>query len=760
LSLMKLATALLINKRYKLITELGRGGFAEVWLAEDLELDNRQVALKFFASERGLDSGGIELFKKEFTRTTELRHPNLLISNHYGVVENEHIPFLEMLYCSGGSLSSKIQSGAEFTEKEIASILKDVGSGLSYLHKQGVIHRDLKPDNILVSDTGQYLISDFGISLRLLSTLTKATQRHGGPSSGTTAFMAPELFRNDPNGSEKSDVFGLGVAIYELCTGILPWRGIGGLALLQGAESPTLQGHYSEQFEILVHRCLEVDPHKRPTAYELEMAAITFLKDGTWSTAKSDHRVTHQPERKNESVGRKTEIFIKENVGHEDRQEERIVLMKKNQNVKKWVAGILGSIFILVVTFYFIGVYIPFAKESSGTQLEPLDSATIPVDSTAVEVDLTADNTTENIVTNNANKVDDDKNQKIRRALAEGISAWGAMEYDKAFPLLKYTADQGNKESYYYLANMYLNGDGTPENLREALRLYRECANMGNARCQRTLGWFYQDGRILPKNLSEASKWYRKAAEQGDSESQYELALMYLGGRGVKQDSSEAAKWFIKRAEQGDADDLVNLGMRYYRGDGVRKNQFEAVKWFRKAAEQGSQQGQHNLGVAYDQGIGVTQNYNEAVKWYRKAGEQGRDDSQYLLGTMYENGKGVGKDVTQAVAWYKKAAVQGNKLAKEALSRLLPNESTLASYREVTGKVKNASDDDSPLPGVNVVLKGTTTGTVTDSEGNFKITVPPSGGTLIFSFIGLATVETAIGNDNIVNASLSASRRR
>lgn len=759
---MKLATALLINKRYKLITELGRGGFAEVWLAEDLELDNRQVALKFFASERGLDSGGIELFKKEFTRTTELRHPNLLISNHYGVVENEHIPFLEMPYCSGGSLSSKIQSGAEFTEKEIASILKDVGSGLSYLHKQGVIHRDLKPDNILVSDTGQYLISDFGISLRLLSTLTKATQRHGGPSSGTTAFMAPELFRNDPNGSEKSDVFGLGVAIYELCTGILPWRGIGGLALLQGAESPTLQGHYSEQFEILVHRCLEVDPHKRPTAYELEMTAITFLKDGTWSTAKSDHRVTHQPEKKNENVERKTEIFIKENVEHEAPQEEQKVLMKKSHSVKKWVAGIVGSIIILFVTLYLIGAFIPFADVPSGTQLEPIDSTTIPLDSTAVGVDLTADNTTETIVTNNTNRVDEDRNQKVSRALAEGISAWGAMEYDKAFPLLKYTAVQGNKESYYYLADMYLDGHGTPENFSEAVRLFRECANMGNARCQNMLGFFYEDGRILSKNLIEAAKWHRKAAEQGNRKSQYDLALMYLDGKGVKQDSTEAAKWFVKSAEQGDADDLVNLGMRYYRGDGVRKNQFEAVKWFRKAAEQGSQQGQHNLGVAYDQGIGVTQNYKEAVKWYRKAGEQGHDGSQYLLGTMYENGKGVAKDVSQAVTWYKLAAVQGNKLAKEALPRLA-NESTLAdylaSYREVSGRVKDASDD-SPLPGVNVVLKGTTTGTVTDSEGNFKISVPASGGTLIFSFIGLATVETAIGNDNIVNASLSASRRR
>lgn len=753
---MKITENQIINRRYRLINELGRGGFAEVWLAEDIELDNRQVALKFFASERGLDSGGIELFKKEFIRTTELRHPNLLISNHYGVVENERIPFLEMPYCSGGSLSSKVQSGSEFTEREIASILKDVGNGLSYLHEQGVIHRDLKPDNILISDTGKYLISDFGISLRLRSTLTKATQRKAGSSSGTTAFMAPELFRNEPNGSEKSDIFGLGVTIYELCTGILPWQEIGGLALFQGAESPSLPPQYSKRFEKLFHRCLEVDPQRRPTAKELEQAAESFLREGAWPNWEAEPNSKVEEAKKGESAVRRTEAFIKvedRNPGPSKEATQKETPIKKSKTTP-WV-GIIGGIVLISVIVIFIGVFLFSMSPPYSNQTEPVDSSAWHPDSTSQEQLST--NTTASVspssqqepsggtlTEQNSNleqqriaqeairkqKEEEDKRllldraekEKLEIAINDGIAAFRAKDYDKAFQLLKYAVEQGSEQPYFYLAYMYKNGLGTSTYYGEALRLYTLCANSGDKVCQSNLGLMYEFGEGVAKNNYEATKWYRKAAEQGFAPAQCYLGESYENGLGIEKDYNEAEKWYRNAADQGNATAQSNLGNLYYNGKGVTKNFYEAIKWYRKAAEQ-----------------------NHAY-------------SQYSLGHMYEHGQGVTKDFYEAGKWYRMAADQGEENSIKALARLNSNAFSTGE-RVITGRV-TASQDGGAMPGTNVVLKGTTNGTVTDADGNYQLSVPATGGILVFSFIGFTTVEAVIDADNRVDVAMSTRRRR
>lgn len=252
----------IINNRYRLERPLGRGSFGEVWLATDRQLAI-QVAIKVYVA---LDSRGIEEFKGEFKSVYNLRHPNLLRSDYFDSIGNN--PYLVMPYCpdSAGNMVGSMPEG------EIWRFVRDVAGGLAYLHDNDVIHRDIKPDNILRDAQGNYVITDFGLSTRMRSTLRRASTRQANDansSSGTIAYMAPELFSADPQAVKASDIWALGVTIYELATGELPFCGQGGIMELNGAELPELPDGYSRDLNTLMQTCLAHDAWDRPRASQI-----------------------------------------------------------------------------------------------------------------------------------------------------------------------------------------------------------------------------------------------------------------------------------------------------------------------------------------------------------------------------------------------------------------------------------------------------------------------------------------------------------
>lgn len=202
---------------YVLKRKLGSGSFGTVWLAHN-NLADIDIAIKIYWS---LDESGLCDFRKEFQIAYKLQHQNLLHINHFDVY-NQH-PFLVMPYCSNGSVSSHI---GQMNEKQIWQFIKDVSSGLDYLHSQcpAIIHQDIKPDNILIDDNGRFLISDFGISNNIELSLKQST-KDAGISAGTIAYMGPERFEKKPVTTSASDMWSLGMSIYELITGDVLWKG-------------------------------------------------------------------------------------------------------------------------------------------------------------------------------------------------------------------------------------------------------------------------------------------------------------------------------------------------------------------------------------------------------------------------------------------------------------------------------------------------------------------------------------------------------
>ena len=284
--------------KYRLKRLLGRGGFSEVWLAEDT-MTNVEVAVKVYASQARLGEEGIEIFRKEFALVFDLNHTNLLHPTYFDVWEN--MPYLILPYCKEGSVFKYISKGEQISEEQCWNILHDVAAGLAYMHDRTppLIHQDIKPDNILISNEGRYMITDFGISTKVRNTMA-TIQNAATMSSGTLAYMGPERFSTKPKPLMASDVWSLGAMMYELMTGGNPPFGNHGGALQKGgAEIPEIEEtQYSDQLKQMVYWCMAVNTWDRPVARAIE--EITYKKlhniDITADLAKAKQEQQQQPE--------------------------------------------------------------------------------------------------------------------------------------------------------------------------------------------------------------------------------------------------------------------------------------------------------------------------------------------------------------------------------------------------------------------------------------------------------------------------------
>lgn len=321
-----------VKDRYTLKEFKGSGSFGEVWLAHDEVLDC-DVAIKIYIS---LDPRGVEEFKSEYITTQGISHPNLLTTTYFDVWEQR--PYLVMKYCAKGSSSA--QTG-KMDEYALWQFIHDVAAGLKYLHNmpEPIIHQDIKPDNILVDDSDRYLITDFGISKKIRSTMRKQSKRAVG--AGATAYMGPERFESDPTPVKASDIWSLGASIYELATGELPFSGLGGGMQRNGAEMPVLDNKWSKDMTMVMQSCLAKETWDRPTAQQLEEFSDAIIKGqpakATWTlpTGKVEEPTVEQSEPDTSSI-------------YGDSEEEELHSNKK----RIWIA--IGAIIAAVILLFLI----------------------------------------------------------------------------------------------------------------------------------------------------------------------------------------------------------------------------------------------------------------------------------------------------------------------------------------------------------------------------------------------------------------------
>jgi serine/threonine-protein kinase len=251
----------LIADRYQLVREIGRGASATVYLAHDRVLD-RDIAIKLVAPALANDPSFVDRFLREARLSASLSHPNIVTVHDVGETA-DHRPFLAMSLVNGVSLERVIETAAPLPLGEASRILSELAAALEYLHSRELIHRDVKPSNILIEESGRVVLSDFGIAYARESARYTMT----GILLGTPRYMAPEqMLGEEP--TAQTDVYAMGVIAFEMLAGAPPFSGTGtGLMYKIVHEPPpavtTLAPSIPAGVEEAIVRALQKDPADR-----------------------------------------------------------------------------------------------------------------------------------------------------------------------------------------------------------------------------------------------------------------------------------------------------------------------------------------------------------------------------------------------------------------------------------------------------------------------------------------------------------------
>lgn len=268
---------------YQLVQRLGEGGMAQVYLARDVRL-GREVAVKVLDRRLADRSGFRERFLREARVAAALDHPNIVPLFDFG--EENGVLYLVMPYVSGGSLQDML-TRTPLPMSEVVAYGSQLTDALAYAHKRNLVHRDVKPANILIHADGRLMLSDFGLAKILDSGLQPAAARNH-PDAGTPEYMAPEQIEGRTE--SRSDLYGLGVVLFLLMTGRLPFGGSSSNAVMEAhlyrlPESPRrLNPDVTPAVELVVLQALAKRPEDRfTTASEMGAALMAALVAGETS---------------------------------------------------------------------------------------------------------------------------------------------------------------------------------------------------------------------------------------------------------------------------------------------------------------------------------------------------------------------------------------------------------------------------------------------------------------------------------------------
>ncbi|MEF2291587.1 Stk1 family PASTA domain-containing Ser/Thr kinase [Virgibacillus dokdonensis] len=357
----------LINDRYLIKETIGGGGMANVYLVRDTILE-RDVALKSLRLEYANDPEFIARFDREAHAATSLNHPNIV--NIYDVGEEDHLLYMVMEYVKGMTLKEYIQNKGPIEIKEALDIMGQITSAISHAHENDIVHRDIKPQNILVDTNGQVKVTDFGIAVALSA--TSLTQTNS--ILGSVHYLSPEQARGGM-ATKKSDIYSLGIVLYELLTAKLPFLGQSAVSIAlkhlqnntpsvrefnasipQSVENIVLKATAKDPFHRYetvddMQDALEtaLDPNKRnepmfipPIEKGEETKAIPIITDQV-EMSPNDETIIHT----SNTTKSYTESEKKVDKKQPDKKTKK-QRPKKKKNKKKWII-LIGSILLLVV---------------------------------------------------------------------------------------------------------------------------------------------------------------------------------------------------------------------------------------------------------------------------------------------------------------------------------------------------------------------------------------------------------------------------
>jgi len=584
-----------INKKYKIISQIARGGMGIIYGAEDIK-DHKKVVIKML-SLASSSSVVLKRFEREFKICSHLLHPNIVATYDSGFYNS--FPYMVMDYIQGKNIDLYVKEhdpayGKNQTRNYnlCVKLIIQIAYALEYVHKQKIYHRDIKPSNILVCDTGKPILIDFGIAKFSNSqslALTKNTE-----VIGTCVYMAPEQAeRKNVQFDNRSDIYSLGVVLYELVT-----------------ERQIFSGSFLKILnQILYTEPIPPSKIKSDVPKELEkiiMHAIEKDREYRYQSAQEFAEALEQYLSHNFSIhSKKYTKQIKQKISEQKRVNKNIVRTKIIYAI---------SIILCIGIGLLIGIFLENNHINNNNNTEIKNATNIATargsnNITKMNSQTNIDNRGKKIKKNSQTKKNTTKTEKKlsqhnklhhnAKTTKKNNSQYKTEQHNtKVMTNLEkiiVATEKGDKDAQYLLATMYERGKDVERNPQKALFYYEKAANQEHIDAQYKLATMYNQGIGVEKNQNKACFYYEKAAKQGHIQAQYLLASAYIYGSGVNIDLIKARYWYEKAAIQGHEVSQYMLGFFYEKGSGVKKDLEKARYWYEKAANQGHQKAKEEV---------------------------------------------------------------------------------------------------------------------------------------------------------------------
>ncbi|MBI3736071.1 SEL1-like repeat protein, partial [Candidatus Sumerlaeota bacterium] len=696
---------------YEILGELGRGGMGVVYKAHEQSL-GRAVALKVLPPNLAADEAFLKRFTREARAVAQLNHPNVVTIYNIGQEGATH--YIAMEFIRGRVLSDMIKEKGRIELRPALHIARQVADALGAAHRSRIIHRDIKPQNIMVDEGGRVKVMDFGIAKMTEEMATSLTRT--GDVLGTPAYMSPEQCRGKQLDG-RTDIYSLGIVLFQMLAGTLPFKGETPVTVIQKIlfePAPSVlefNPNVPPSVVRLLDRCLSKEVEDRyPSSLELSAdldAAISGREPSVGAEEEQPTTVSDKPPKAVSRPGHQARALeprgasIPSGAGAPEDSEVRSSILQGLT-----VGGVVAALAIGGLIF---GVrYLTAPKSSLENAAEvnrtppPLATADlskpiiqpptkqetppphtekppkaeeIPPSATGISlasrlsrglVPKMSDEEAREFLARGEGTGDPVAKMMLARARDRGLYGL-PRDPDSAAKLaadsssnLEKLARNNDPDAMYLLGAAREHGLGQTQDPSDAARWYRRAADSGHPEAMKSLGWMYDSGSGVAKDPREAVNWYKKGAEKGNLAAMHNLAVSYEEGTGVESDPVQAAQWYRRAAEMGEPSAMFNLAECYASGSGVPQSDSQALDWYRKAADAGDASAMTNLGWIYETGRGVKQDDAAAAQWYRRGADAGDPVAMTNLAAMCDEGRGVERNPKEAVALNLKAAQFGN----------------------------------------------------------------------------------------------------
>lgn len=662
-SLLHLEPGSLLHNSYLVGRVLGQGGFGITYLGWDLQLQ-RKVAIKEYlpqsiasrlprsttvapstVHQQADFEYGLRSFMSEgktLARFSE--HP--CIVSVLSLFEENRTGYLVMGYLTGQTLSQSLsQVGGRISYEAALGVMMRVLDGLREVHAHGLLHRDISPDNIYLTEQGPVKILDFGAARLAVG------ERSQNLSVILKEGYAPEeQYRRSGNQGPWTDIYAAAATLYRSITGVIPPPALDRLAQDQLVRPSAYCTDLPREVEAAILRGMAVHASERHQSVESFQESL-LGGNGQGGSAESGDAAGNHPSPGVPEGGR-----------------ARHQVSGKPGKTKSWLpaVGIGGGLLALVLiglgarsliyshdqaqgeAAYSRGDY-----EAARSYFQPAADA----GNAAAEMGL-------------------------GRLFAKGEGA--RQDYQEARQWYEKAAASGNAEAMVNLGFLYDNGFGVAQDYSQAMSWYRKAADAGNADAMGRIGLLYHEGLGVEKNNEQARQWYEKSSAKGSLRGMTNLGLLYQSGDGVSLDPAHARQLYDKAAAAGSPAGMTLIGQTYENGTGRERDYEQARQWYEKGAAAGDPWAMYLLGNMYGGGRGVTQDTAKQRAWYEKAAIvkvpravdplvnerrviDGRGTSMCAIGDMYGNGQGVAQDYQEARQWYERATAENN---SESMARI------------------------------------------------------------------------------------------